>query len=166
MDRTNFLMEIEYLGVVRWGCGCSSGEWSRQPDTVDCRHKWLARLESEFNSTAGNRRDARQISQKLSEALRIALRDGEFSGGDIIGCIWLSREVLALATEQVRRMADFEEKRTFALNFAQVSIGVAILLSICRFRTLEMRATSFLVTLLCRRGEACRRRTAYSRQLP
>lgn len=83
----------------------------------------MANLEADFNSTTGTRRDARQISEKLADALRTALREGEFSAGDIVGCIWLSKEVLSIAREQVRRMARFDEKRDFSLNFAEVGIN-------------------------------------------
>ncbi|KAH7706260.1 latrophilin-like protein 2, partial [Aphelenchoides avenae] len=105
-------------GVARWACGCSNGEWSRHSE--GCRHRWLAELETDFNATTATKRDARQISEKLADALRTALREGEFSGGDIVGCIWLSREVLSIAGEQVRRMTRFDEKRNFSLNFAEL----------------------------------------------
>uniref|UniRef100_A0A9J2Q786 G-protein coupled receptors family 2 profile 1 domain-containing protein n=1 Tax=Ascaris lumbricoides TaxID=6252 RepID=A0A9J2Q786_ASCLU len=104
------------IGVVVQKCSCDTQEWLPEPDTNNCTHKWIA----ELNEAIQNNDPAENISRTLSNNLQRTLQSGIY-GGDIIGSVDISEELLPLARRQYNSLYDRNERSTKATAFTEES---------------------------------------------
>uniref|UniRef100_A0A915AR09 Uncharacterized protein n=2 Tax=Parascaris TaxID=6254 RepID=A0A915AR09_PARUN len=102
------------IGVVVQKCNCDTQEWWQEPDTNNCTHKWIA----ELNEAIQNNDPAENISRTLSNNLQLTLESGIY-GGDIIGSVDISEELLSLARRQYNLVHDRHERSAKATAFTE-----------------------------------------------
>ncbi|CAI4228308.1 unnamed protein product [Auanema sp. JU1783] len=110
--------EENIIGIVTRYCNCKTAKWEI-PNTTNCTHKWV----SEIRNSLNNGDPAEQITAQLALNLERTL-SRQLYGGDIIGSVSLSGDVLSLAKTQFSALIDRNDRQRRASNFTE-SLGTS-----------------------------------------
>ncbi|KAJ1369928.1 protein of unknown function (DUF3497) [Parelaphostrongylus tenuis] len=101
------------IGMIVRYCSCETAEWEL-PDTTNCTHKWIA--ETKLAIERGDQ--VEEISGRMAANLESTVMQ-QLYGGDIIGSVSLSTDILGLARHQFSLLFDRNQRQRKATNFTE-----------------------------------------------